>query len=71
MEIGEKKCKTIIIIKTRFVIVIDDHEASPSSSDCMTLRSNTRSLVTGVNAAIDIGSHIACEGTEFERLVNV
>jgi len=35
--------KIIIIIKTRCVIVIDDHEASPSSSDCMTLRSDTRS----------------------------
>jgi len=30
---------------TRRVIVIDDHEASPSSSDCMTLRSDTRSPV--------------------------
>jgi len=30
---------------TRCVIVIDDHEASPSSSDCVTLRSDTRSPV--------------------------
>jgi len=34
--------------KTRCVIVIDDHEASPSSSECMTLRSDTRSLVIKV-----------------------
>ena len=31
---------------TRCVIVIDDHEASPSSSDCMTMRSDTRSPVS-------------------------
>ena len=30
------------LIETRCVIVIDDQEASPSSSDCMTLRSDTR-----------------------------
>ena len=31
---------------TRCVIVIDDHEASPSSSDYVTLRSGTRSMVS-------------------------
>ena len=35
-------------ILTRCVIVIDDHEASPSSSECMTLRSDTRSPVIKV-----------------------
>jgi len=35
-----------ILIITRCVIVIDDHEASPSSSDCMTLKSDTKSLVS-------------------------
>ena len=40
-----KKLASIIIIITRCVIVIDDHEASPSSSDCMTLKSDTRSPV--------------------------
>ena len=40
----------LIIMITRCVIVIGDHEASPSSSDCMTVRSDTRSPV--INMAL-------------------
>ena len=58
---------------TRCVIVIDDHEASPSSSDCITLRSDTRSPVIkmalmrpSISAVILRVKVMNCE-----RLVNV
>ena len=60
-------------VVTRCVIVIDDHEASPSSSDCMTLRSDTRSPVikmalmcSSISAVI-----LRVKVPNCERLVNV